>query len=326
MTKSDPVPDARIVAERVRRRIDPAAVPELIRELEAVGVGNEAWMLLDELAGHGRAAASAAPAVSRVLREAKDTWIRFCAARTLAEIGDPGPTVEFLIATLATPHAGGAAEALGRMGPRAASAAPALDAASRRTDMFAIDRSRAFRALCLVRPPDPEWLTSQLDPGNLTDEGTGPAEALVELGPAAVPATAKALATGTAATKTRAAAVLGKIRPVTAEAVAALAAALSDPEPDRRAEAAWALGALGPDAAAAGPDLLRAAREADSPDRAATFRDTARVVAPDTLAAASDPTRAVQLLGVWAGVVLLAVGWLLVRRRSRGSPTPRVAR
>jgi len=326
MASADPDHGARAVANSARRKIDPAVIPELIRELEAAGAGNTAWTPLDDLAAHGRAAEAAAPAVTRVMNSASDSWMRFVAARTLAAVGDPAPTLEILTASLATPHAGGAAEVLGRMGPRAASAAPALDAASRRTDMFAIDRSRAFRALCLVRPPDPEWLTSQLDPGGLTDEGTGPAEALVELGPAAVPATAKALATGTAATKTRAAAVLGKIRPVTADAVAALAAALSDPEPDRRAEAAWALGSLGPDAAAAGPDLLRAAREADSPDRAATFRDTARVVAPDALAAASDPTRAVQLLGVWAGVVLLVVGWLLVRRRSRGFPTPRVAR
>lgn len=325
MAASDPDPGARAAAGRARRKIDPAMIPTLIRELEAAGPANDAWTPLDDLAAHGRAAAAAAPTVTRVMQTASDSWIRFVAARTLAAVGDPGPTLDVLTATLATPHAGGAAVILGTMGPRAASAAPALDAAARRTDLFAIDRSNAFRALCLVRPPDPEWLVEQLDPGNFTDQGTGPADALVALGPAAVPATAKALASGSAATKTRAAMVLGRIRPVTAEAVAALAEALSDPEPDRRAEAAWALGALGPDAAAAGPALLRAADEAGSPDRAATFRDTARHLAPDAVAAAADTTRGWQLAGVWAGVGLLSCGWLAYRRR-RAHPARRAAR
>jgi hypothetical protein len=74
--------------------------------------------------------------------------------------------------------------------------------------------------------------------------------------------------------------------------------AFADAAPDRRADAAWALGALGPDAAAAGADLLPAARESGSPDRAATFRDTARRVAPDAVVAAHEPTRAYQRTNV----------------------------
>ncbi|QDU22443.1 hypothetical protein [Urbifossiella limnaea] len=72
------------------------------------------------------------------------------------------------------------------------------------------------------------------------------------------------------------------------------------------------------------PALLRAAAEADSPDRAATFRDTVRVVAPDALVAAADPTRGYRFAAVWAAIALLSVGWLLYRRRTH--PAPRAAR
>ncbi|MFO0797182.1 MAG: HEAT repeat domain-containing protein [Gemmataceae bacterium] len=324
MASADPNPVARRVAALTRRRVDPALIPDLIRELELAGVGNEAWAPLDDLAPHGRAAAAAAPAVARVMHEAKDSWMRFVAARTLAAVGDPDATIAVLTESLGTPHAGSAAAALAPLGRRAAAAGPALAAALRRTDLVSPDRPRIVHALCRVSPPDPDWLADQLLVSGGTDEGAGVAAVLAEIGPPAVPAAARVLATGNAGAKTHAAAALGKIRPVTPEAVAALAAALSDPVPDRRAEAAWALGALGPEAAAAGPDLLRAAREADGPDRAATFRETARVVAPDAVVAAADPTRGYQFAALWAAITLLCVGWLLYRRRTH--PAPRAAR
>jgi HEAT repeat protein len=76
----------------------------------------------------------------------------------------------------------------------------------------------------------------------------GAANALVRIGPAAVPALIEALKDKDRNVRRAAALALGKIGPATKDAVPALIEALKDKESYVRSAAAWALGKIGPEA------------------------------------------------------------------------------
>src|SRR5947209_14146481 len=83
-------------------------------------------------------------------------------------------------------------------------------------------------------------------------------DALLKVGPPAVPALGDALKGKEAALRRNAAYVLGELGPDAKDAVGALADALRDEDAGTRQYAAAALGRIGPDASAATPGLVAA--------------------------------------------------------------------
>ena len=152
-----------------------------------------------------------------------------------------------------------AAEVLGRIGPAAVEAVPALIGTLRDTDSVVC--GIAAVALGSIGPPASAAVPALIE---LLRHGTGDASwnAAVALGrmgsvaAAAVPALSEVLRDQSPAVRWIAAEALGRIGPGAVEAVPALLAALRDEDAVVCERAAIALGAIGPAAAPAAPALL----------------------------------------------------------------------
>jgi HEAT repeat protein len=162
--------------------------------------------------------------------------VRWAAADALgARAVDPRSDLDWLLHALGSPDAyirGFAAWTLGRAGPAAGAAAPALEKALRDPEPGL--RALAVRAL-----------------GNI-----GRSDAAV------VASLADVVAHGVGEGRWRALRALAKLGPSAAPAVGVMAAALADPDEKVRREAALALDRVGPPASAAVPALVAAERDA----------------------------------------------------------------
>ncbi len=225
-----------------------------------------------------RSAIGSVPALARDLRGAWDARSRRSAAEALGRIGPAAAgAVPALVKALEDRAAYvryGAAGALGRIGPAAAVAVPALVKTALQDPDRGV-RGAAAYALGKIGPGAagavPTFARAlENQDGAVRRKAV---EALVKMGPAAaaaVPALVKALEDRESHVREWAADALGKIGPRAAAAVPALARALEDRDKAVRQWAAKGLGGIGPGAAAAAPALARALE-----DREATVRNAA---------------------------------------------------
>jgi len=188
--------------------------------------------------------------------------------RIIGVIDPEGVRVKELIGTLEDRDAPivdriNAAQDLGRMGPMAAGAAPALTEAlfDPNTTLHQI----ALEALVLIgKPAVPalrEALKRSLKSTYYDWVRRSVAEALVKIGEPAVPALAEALKDEDREVRSSAAKALGEIGESAVSAVPALAEALKDKGREVRWSAAEALGKIGEPAAAAVPALVEALKD-----------------------------------------------------------------
>jgi HEAT repeat protein/lysophospholipase L1-like esterase len=200
----------------------------------------------------GAGARAAAPAIVAKLDD-PDERVRWRAADALAKIGLGADSVDALVRLVCevrSPGRGMAAEALGRLGPEAASAVPELIAAT--SD----------------RRPEVRWRAVW---------------ALGRIGPAAKPAVlALRIALADPDVRWRSAEALGGIGPSAVEAVPDLIALLRDPSSSVRWRAVAALGAIGSRQAA--PALAGAADDAAENVRLAAISALSSVGAEPALA------------------------------------------
>jgi HEAT repeat protein len=187
---------------------------------------------------------------------------------------DPSPTIDTSILSLAHPDPKAreaAPRALGRIGPAAAPAVPAL--ADALTDPDQAVRLSAASALGWIGPAAapavPALIEVLADPDQRVRGIASGALGLI--GPPAVPALANALADPDQQVRAYAALALREIGPAAAPAVPALADALTDPDKGVRASAALALQMMGPAAAPAMPALADVLADRD--------QDLARIAA-----------------------------------------------
>ncbi|MCX6093410.1 MAG: HEAT repeat domain-containing protein [Candidatus Bipolaricaulota bacterium] len=287
-------------------------------------------------------AAEVIPVLARALR-ARDYWTRRGALEAIGETGSvPAEVVPPLIEALG--RSLGEDAHLMKLGPLAQALAKTEPAAipvviRELGDGSSLARSRGAAAWVLgrTRPVSREVVAAlvlALDAkdqhvcfsaanalgalGPAAEEAVGPlmralgrvpgaADALVRIGSRAVPHLLEALRNGTAVARREATNALGRIRPVSPEALAALVFALEDDDRDLRSSVVCALGAIGPEGrGTAVPALARALEDTDPSVRRwavgalAEFRTEAREALPALARALADPelrSRAAEILG-----------------------------
>jgi HEAT repeat protein len=278
----DPGNFERLEALDALGRIGPSGGSVLVELLKNEEVRRGALLAIKNL---GPEAGSAVPALIALAGSDSGTWPVFDAlAATHSEeafrflvgrLGNEDPVdiqrlhriggaaaVPCLASALADPRrAAGAADTLGRIGPAASAAVPALVAALKaRVSLPAIS------ALGSIGPDAeaavPALITALAKPA-LRREAV---ITLGKIGPhaaAAIPALVAALQDGSPEIRVEAAVALKRMGPAAAGAVTVLIAALGDRDREVRDAAAAALGVIGPRAQAAGPALVEmAARDA----------------------------------------------------------------
>ncbi len=239
----------------------------------------------------GPRAAAAVPELVRILREEKDPRLLWYTAAAVGEIGPKAnaavpPLIAALGSTLAATgrpvtyaHFGGfgiskedgpirlaAAVALGSIGPDAREAVPDLTRAL--TDADSRVRGEAAASLGAIGPDSGPAVPAlaHLAVAEADDQIADlAAEALGSIGPRAVPALVTMLRTGRATVRVRALTALEKVGPKAAAAIPELLRALEDRDEAVRAAAAETMGAVGagPRANAAMIPLLEALRDED---------------------------------------------------------------
>ena len=210
----DEDPDVRSGAVGALSRMGPSVkevIPALIGALEDEDE-NVRLAAMKALAKRGPSANEAVPVLTKFLQKEKESRLRVGVAMALLEI-EPSPrqVVPVLVAVLKDKKANGdvlsaAADTLGKLGPAAQEAVPALQEALRNPDV----RSTA-------------------------------AEALSKVGSAALPALIQSLNDEDRSVRYLAAETLGRLGPAAEEALPALIQALKDPDSGVRSSAATAL-------------------------------------------------------------------------------------
>jgi HEAT repeat protein len=253
------------------------AVPALLRALRAerTDLRLAAASSLSRIAP-GRTDRAIARALAEPLKDFPSSHMRSYLLSRLKPLNPESYSVPFLAAELAEEGGGLAAELLGRAGPRARSAAPALKAALR--DKSLSVRVAAAQALWRVSR-DQEALTflaGMLEQPDEEDRWSA-AKALAAVGPdgvAAVPALRAALKKVDDPSRPqiavalwsvgRTVGLLGGVEDHRREALAALIETLRKAPASTRAEAARAIGSLGAEAREALPALLQAINDKDT--------------------------------------------------------------
>ena len=234
------------------------------------------------------AVSQSVPELVRLLREDKDPRVRWFTAGTIAELGPKAKdAVPALIDALRSREvaAGGrvmlgigamtdedgpirlaAAVALGKIGPAARSAVPALVQALADPDSRV--RGEAAAALGEIGPDAAKAVSelARLSAGGGDDPVADLAtQALGELKAAAVPALTEVLRRGSQEARVRVMKALGEVGSLASAAIPDLARALADSDEEIRTAAIEALGkvGIGPEAAVAVPHLLDALKDPD---------------------------------------------------------------
>ncbi len=240
----------------------------------------------------GAAASVAVPGLVRALRD-RDNWVSALAAEALGEMGDAAdgavPSLVHALGHMNPQVRGSAAAALGKLGDAAAPARPALLKALRDEDGYV--RAQAVRALGQVGRPDAAVRGAILaaladaDPQARATAAESVGE-WADADPAAVAGLVVALDDPTDPVKVAAIQALPKLGAATAEVCDALGRRLLEDDSVWVAEqAAAALGRFGPEAAPAGPALLRAAQTGEVNVREQAVRSLAVIQPPEAAAA-----------------------------------------
>jgi HEAT repeat protein/lysophospholipase L1-like esterase len=246
------------------------------------------------LAALGEAAAPAVPALVTALRD-RDARVRTASAWALGDVGSAAAAaMPALLPLLREDNAflrAGAAFALGRIGPAAQSVVPVLIA--RFDDADGRVRVRARDALETIGVGDESLTPLARHVGEADCPGRGlAAEALGRLGQtarAAMPELMAAASDPRPDVRWRAVWALGRIGPAAAPAVSLLRAALADPDVGWRA--AEALGGIGPAAVEAVPDLVARLADASSNMRWRSVEALGRIGGRDAAHALADASR-----------------------------------
>jgi HEAT repeat protein len=241
----------------------------------------------------GEAAADVAlPSLVRALSD-RDNSVSSLAAEALGEMGDSAVrAIPALIQSLShiNPQVrASAAEALGKMGTASAKTAPALERACQDED--ADVRSKALWALGRISRPANS--TKRMVLKGLQDADgqvrTAAVDALGEWGDLdeiSLASLLELLEDPNDQVKVQVAKVLPKCAGDTATAIEGLCRQLTEDTSDVvQVQAAWALGEIGPAAAAAGPALMRAAQTGDVNVREQAMRAIALILPPESITA-----------------------------------------
>jgi HEAT repeat protein len=233
------------------------------------------------------AAEVAVPVLVRALRD-KDNWVSALAAEALGEMGEAaGEAVPALVRSLRHINPivrANAAEAVGKLGEAGAAARPALEAAA--ADADGAVRAAAVRAVGATAPPGggvgPVVLAALDDPDpRVRAAAAGAAGVLGTAGEAVAPLL-PLLEDANDEVKFEVIRALPRLAGPTPAVVDGLCRRLlEDDSVWVREAAAQALGPLGPDAAAAGPALLRAAQTGEVAVREAAVRAVAQIQPPE---------------------------------------------
>jgi uncharacterized protein (TIGR03067 family) len=225
----------------------------------------------------GPTAKDALPALTAAWQNEEKASIRLCLIEALVRSDSEGKSTGALLAKEDHLEVRSAlALALGRQGPRASKALPALMKAFQDEKHSSV-RLHLLEALVQIDPQGQPTSTLVVNAlGAMTSEVRQDAteedlrvqgalmRALVQLGPAAVPSLVAGLKNPKAAVRAQAALALGRIGPGAKDAVTGLTKVLKDQDPLARARAAAALGRIGPTATAAMPALVVAFKDEDS--------------------------------------------------------------
>jgi len=276
LTKALAEPGSRYWATVVLAEMGPAAAPALPQLTALAGDAelDERLQAIYALAGIGEAAADSAPVLVAAL-EGNEPVLRYAAAHALGRIraaaadealaraaSDDNPLLAE-VASWARARIDPADEslmdaALARLESGLAAADPSIRAAS----------VAGLADLAQFLEPPRRQSIAGLFARSLGDPDDGVSlkagGALVQLGPAAVDAIRSLL--GDAALRPRALEVLAAMGGGAAAALPEIEAALDDPDAKVRGEAAFALGSLGPDAAALVPKLAGLLAEDEAPE------------------------------------------------------------
>lgn len=300
----DSDPAVRVAALDALTSIGDAAVPTLSKALEKPALRYWSALALGELGEKAKPAVAALTAALKDDQPATRREVLVALARIGPDASEAVPAIIPLLDDKDEAVAHAAAFALGRMGPAAAGAAAALrkgqegseeelmrtvstwalahvepenkqvraDAIKRLTSALQAENPRvqlaALKGLIELEP-DPAKLVPILSgvlcqgEEQLVDEAFA---AVAAMGDAATPALIEALKSPEACL--RATALLAQLGPKAGVAAPALAAALSDPNPEVRREALFALASMGPDAAPALAAITKALDDPEMPVRA----------------------------------------------------------
>jgi len=341
----DADPGVRLAILQAIAEAGPQAVPMLIAALKDERTADDYWALL-ALREIGPAAKEAVPALVEKLKGDQRPEVRREVLLTLAAVGDaaaPGPDA-FVAALKDEATAAAATYALGRLGRLTPDAEALVRANVKSNDKFLSDvslwalarvhaddkelrraaaeqligrlkdgdplvRVGAARALASLPPaPDitlPIWEKAMAG----ADEATirHALDALASLGAPAVPQLAAVLKQGKA--RAEVAYILGRIGPDAAPATEALAELLADKDEKTVHEAALALANIGPKAKAAVPALVKAIESGVCPNTPALAYALGRI-GPDAVAAVPALEK---LLASSEDNVALAGAWALVQ-------------
>jgi len=276
LTKALAEPGSRYWATVVLAEMGPAAAPALPQLTALAGDAelDERLQAIYALAGIGEAAADSAPVLVAAL-EGNEPVLRYAAAHALGRI--KAAVADEALARAASDDnpllAEVASWARARIDPADESL---MDAALARLESGLAAADPSIRAASVagladlaqfLEPPRRQSIAG-LFARSLGDPDDGVSlkagGALVQLGPAAVDAIRSLL--GDAALRPRALEVLAAMGGGAAAALPEIEAALDDPDAKVRGEAAFALGSLGPDAAALVPKLAGLLAEDEAPE------------------------------------------------------------
>ncbi len=225
----------------------------------------------------GRMGSAAVPVLMIVLHD-RHRQVRWAAIDALENIGpEAKEAVPVLIEAILDRGAGNitssdesrAAKALGNIGPAAKEAAPALikalmdepTATGRPSQRYDRIRTIAFKALVQIGPEAVPAMAKALQNDEFTFRRMQVASVLGNIGREAVPALTAAIRDKDRSVRWSAIDALGNLGPPSKEAVPALIEALQDADVVLRWKAAEALGSIGPEAKGAVPTLTKALQD-----------------------------------------------------------------
>ncbi len=223
------------------------------------------------LAQLGSAAKNAESALTEMLAKETDADVRMAALTALARVStDPAKAVPLLVAAAKDDNAAVRHAAINALcGSRPLRRPAVAPLAALLKDDNAAVRQRAAQALGRLGPDAVEALPALLAATRAAEGDPAFADPLAQIGPAALPALLTALKEANA---TNSAWILRTLRGFGAPAVPVLVEALQQPDATIRVSAAGALGAMGRDAASAASPLFALAETGEAVVQAAALR------------------------------------------------------
>ena len=258
--------------------IGAAAAKPLTESLKAADARERAGAAM-ALALLGASAKESAPVIFDLLKTDSDPQVRIALLSALPKIGlEPGAAVPALVAGIVDDNETVRHAAINALVPMRAGRDLALTALTALLkENNAAMRQRAARALGRMGPAATPAVPAIIEAARTSSADSTLANALAEIGPEALPAVLAALKDAPPADAER---LLGLLRGFGKPALPVLLEAFKNPTPQVRAAAARAVGAMGREAKAAVDPLFALATDAEALPRAAAFRALVALEAP----------------------------------------------